>query len=85
MHLYYFSWLRNRIGKDQETLSPPAEINSIQKLIDWLSTQNASYKNIFSYGSVIQVSVNDEHVDNWSHHPLKEGDKICFFSALAGG
>ena len=36
MKLLYFAWLRTRIGKGEETLTPPTEVRTVRALLDWL-------------------------------------------------
>ena len=36
MEVLYFAWLRERAGLAHETVSPPADIDTVAKLLDWL-------------------------------------------------
>ncbi len=85
MEIHYFSWLRNRMGIAKEAVSPPPEVNTPQKLIDWLCGQGKKYRDLFSHPEVISISVNDALVEDRKNHALKNGDKVGFFSPLAGG
>lgn len=85
MELSYFSWLRNRAGISKESVSPPAEITTPRKLVDWLLQQDNKYKSLFSYLSVINISVNDQLVEDWEGHIIHQDDRVCFFPPMAGG
>ena len=37
MKAVYFAWVRERIGKSEEEISPPAEVATVGELIAWLS------------------------------------------------
>lgn len=85
MEMQYFSWLRNRVGAARETMPLPSGVNTPKQLIDWLSGQNDKYKALFSYLSVINVSVNGCLVEDLENFTLNDNDKISFFSPMAGG
>lgn len=85
MKIRYSSWLKNRLGVEEESVSPPADVNTPERLIDWLCAQNKKYADVFSHRDIISVSVNDTLVENPGGHPLKSEDKISFFSPMAGG
>ncbi len=85
MELHYFSWLRNKVGTAKENISPPTEINTPQKLVGWLTTQEEKYQSIFEHIEAINISINDEIVSDWENHTINGDDKISFFSPMAGG
>jgi len=85
MEIHYFSWLRNRVGAAKETVFPPQDVTTPRKLVDWLSLRHEKYRALFSYLSVINVSVNGQLVEDWENHALHHDDKISFFSPMAGG
>jgi molybdopterin synthase sulfur carrier subunit len=39
MKLKYFAWVRERIGKSEETIEPPASVKTVEELIAWLATR----------------------------------------------
>ncbi len=85
MEIHYFSWLRNRVGTAKENISLPDDVTTPQKLVDWLSAQDAKYKALFTYVNVINISVNGQVVEDWNNHEIKNSDSISFFSPMAGG
>lgn len=85
MELHYFSWLRNDIGTAKENICPPIETNTPQKLIDWLKNQDQKYQNLFSHIDVINISINDEVIEDWENYKINNDDKVSFFSPMAGG
>ena len=36
MKVLYFAWVRERIGKTEETLDPPADVRTVADLMQWL-------------------------------------------------
>jgi len=43
MKVKYFAWVRERIGKEEETIEPPADVRTVGDLIDWLARRDESY------------------------------------------
>ena len=39
MKVKYFAWVRERIGKAEETIEPPASVRTVDDLIAWLAGQ----------------------------------------------
>ena len=42
MKVKYFAWVRERVGKAEETIEPPASVLTIADLIGWLSARDES-------------------------------------------
>ena len=36
MKVLYFAWVRERVGKAEETLEPPASVRTVADLMQWL-------------------------------------------------
>ena len=36
MKAVYFAWVRERVGKSEEEIAPPAEVKSVADLLAWL-------------------------------------------------
>jgi molybdopterin synthase sulfur carrier subunit len=83
MKLLYFAWLRERIGRAEEDLDPPAAVDSVTRLIDWLKGQGPGYAAAFADLRVIRVAVNQDYVPN--DHPVRAGDEVAFFPPVTGG
>ena len=37
MKVKYFAWVRERVGKAEETIEPPASVRTVDDLIAWLA------------------------------------------------
>jgi len=83
MKLLYFAWLRQRIGKAEETIEPPREVQTVAALIDWLKTRGPNYAEALKNPKLVRVAVNREYVP--SGHVLKPGDEIGLFPPVTGG
>jgi molybdopterin synthase sulfur carrier subunit len=83
MKLLYFAWIRQKIGRAEETLEPPSEITTVAALIDWLKTRGPGYAEALKNPKLVRVAVNREYVA--ADHRLKPGDEIGFFPPVTGG
>jgi len=83
MKLKYFAWVRERIGKAEETIEPPANVRTVDELIAWLSTRGESYAYAFEKPRVIRAAIDHAHVK--SDTAIAGAREIAFFPPMAGG
>jgi len=83
MKILYFSWLRDRVGKTDEEVDPPAEVTTVAQLMDWLAQQSASHEEAFSNRAVVRCALNQEYVK--AHETFSRDDEIAFFPPVTGG
>ena len=83
MRLVYFSWVREKIGMGDEELKPPAAIDTVEDLINWLCTRGEGYASAFADTSIIRVAVNQEHVK--LDAAIGTDDEVAFFPPITGG
>jgi sulfur-carrier protein len=79
----YFAWVRERIGKTDEILDPPADIKTVRELMAWLSAQDEAYAYAFENPQIIRTAINQNHVDHDT--PLTGAHEIAFFPPMTGG
>jgi len=83
MKLLYFAWIRTRIGKAEETLSPPPAATDVSHLIDWLVSLGPNYAEALRDRDRIKVAVNQEYAGfDWKIGP---NDEIAIFPPVTGG
>jgi sulfur-carrier protein len=83
MKLLYFAWLRQRTGKGEEDLSPPASVTTVAELVEWLKSQGPGYARAFSEMKSVRVAVNQDYVP--FTHKINSGDEVAFFPPVTGG
>jgi molybdopterin synthase sulfur carrier subunit len=81
--LLYFAWLRQKLGKGEETLALPAGVQNVRGLIAYLRKRDAAYAEAFADESRIRVAVNQHHVG--LDRTIADGDEIAFFPPVTGG
>ncbi|MEA2832770.1 MAG: sulfur-carrier protein [Methylobacteriaceae bacterium] len=79
----YFAWVRERIGKAEEELAPPAEVATIDDMIAWLRTRGEEYAHAFENGRSIRAAIDRAHVKHDA--PISEAREIAFFPPMTGG
>ena len=83
MKLLYFAWVRQRIGRAEEQISPPASVTTVGGLIDYLRGRGPGYEAAFENVKLIRCAVNQDHAG--LEAGVKAGDEIAFFPPVTGG
>ncbi len=81
--LVYFAWVRERIGKPEEVVEPPAGVLTVADLIAWLTTRGEEYAHAFENGPLIRAALDRRHA---KHDAAIAGiSEIAFFPPMTGG
>ena len=83
MRVKYFAWVRERIGKAEETVEPPAEVRTVDDLIAWLSNRGEAYAHAFERPKVIRAAIDQAHVR--PDAVITGAREIAFFPPMTGG
>lgn len=83
MKLMYFAWVRERIGKAEETIDPPASVSTVGDLIAWLSSRGEEYAHAFETPKVIRAAIDQTHVR--PDTAIAGAREIAFFPPMTGG
>lgn len=83
MKLRYFAWVRERIGRPEEDLDPPADVATVADLLDWLSGRGPEYEHALAEPSVIRVAVDQVHSQRTA--PIAGAREIALFPPMTGG
>ncbi|MBU6456650.1 MAG: molybdopterin converting factor subunit 1 [Bradyrhizobium sp.] len=83
MKVKYFAWVRERIGKEEETIEPPADVRTVGDLIDWLARRDESYAYAFETPLVIRAAIDHAHVR--PDATISGAREIAFFPPMTGG
>jgi len=79
----YFAWVRERIGKAEETLEPPAAVRTVGDLIAWLASRGEEYAHAFERPQVIRAAIDQTHVR--SDTAIAGAREIALFPPMTGG
>ena len=83
MIIKYFSWIKEHIGKSEETLDLPADVTTINELIDYLNNLNDQYKIAFAKRDLIKIAVNKTYSS--VNTKISQNDEVAFFPPVTGG
>lgn len=83
MKVLYFAWLRERIGKPEEDVEPPAEIGTVGELMAWLAGRGEEYAYAFENPRVIRAAIDRSHVR--PDTKISGAREIAFFPPMTGG
>jgi sulfur-carrier protein len=83
MKAVYFAWVRERIGKTEEEITPPADAHTAGDVLNWLITRGEEYAYAFENPKVIRIALDRTHVKHDT--PLGDAREIAFFPPMTGG
>ena len=83
MKVLYFAWVRERVGKAEEALDPPAAVTTVADLIAWLSQRGDEYAHAFDKPNVIRAAIDRMHVKQDT--AIAGAHEIAFFPPMTGG
>ena len=83
MKVLYFAWVRERVGKTEEDVMPPASVATVGDLIAWLSERGEGYAHAFENPRVIRAAIDRAHVR--ADATIAGAREIAFFPPMTGG
>jgi sulfur-carrier protein len=83
LKLVYFAWVRERIGRGEEIIEPPAGVATVADLISWLAGRGEEYAYAFENPRIIRAAINHAHVKPSA--PLNGAAEVAFFPPMTGG
>ena len=83
VHIVYFAWVRERIGKSEDDLDLPASVKTAGDLIQHLVTLGEEYEAAFECPDVIRIAVNQEHIEH--DESIAGAREIGIFPPMTGG
>ena len=83
MKLLYFAWVRERIGKPEEVVDPPASVRTVGELVTWLVGRGDEYAYAFENAKVIRAAIDKTHVK--PDTAIAGAREVAFFPPMTGG
>jgi molybdopterin synthase sulfur carrier subunit len=83
MRVLYFAWMRERMGRSEEDLSPPPGVATVGALVDWLRARDAAGASAFAEAAIVRAAVNQEFAQ--PNTAIRDGDEVAFFPPVTGG
>lgn len=83
MKLLYFAWVRQKIGRGEETMDLPADVRTVGELAHHLRLKGDGYAAAFADMSHIRTAINQEHAR--LDATVGADDEVAFFPPVTGG
>ena len=61
--ILYFAWLRERTGRGEESVMPPAGVRTVGDLIAWLMERSPGHASAFANRRTVRCAVNQDFAD----------------------
>jgi sulfur-carrier protein len=81
--ILYFAWVRERVGKAEETLDLPSDVATVADLVRWLAGRGEEYAHAFADPKVVRAALDRNHVK--ADTPIAGAREIAFFPPMTGG
>jgi len=81
--LVYFAWVRERIGKREEDIDLPADVETVTDLLSFLKSRGEEYQVALEHSEVIRVALDQEHRDHDA--AIGSAREIALFPPMTGG
>jgi sulfur-carrier protein len=83
MKVLYFAWIRERVGKAEEEVSPPVSVATVGELVQWLAGRGEEYAYAFENPKVVRAAIDRVHVQPQA--AIKGAREIALFPPMTGG
>ncbi len=83
VQIRYFAWLRERMGRAEETLGLPPGVATVGALANWLRDRDDAGNAAFTDLATVRAAVNQTMASPAA--PLQDGDEVAFFPPVTGG
>jgi molybdopterin synthase sulfur carrier subunit len=81
--LFYFAWVRQKVGRGDEDIDLPSGVATITDLMSSLHARGGGYAEAFAEPSRLRAARNQDHVQFDAR--ISADDEIAFFPPVTGG
>jgi molybdopterin synthase sulfur carrier subunit len=79
----YFAWVRERIGKEHETITLPEAATPLSIVLDYLQQRGGGYADALADRDQLKFAVNENYVPDT--FLVSSGDRLAIFPPVTGG
>ena len=83
MNILYFAWVRQKVGRSEETIALTPELRTVRDLAAFLASRGGGYAEAFADMTRMRAAVNQVHTG--LDATLGAGDEVAFFPPVTGG
>jgi molybdopterin synthase sulfur carrier subunit len=81
--MLYFAWVRERIGLDGETVTPPAGIDTVADLIGWLADRSPGHAAALAEPARLRAAVDQRFAS--PDDSIAGAHEVAIFPPVTGG
>lgn len=81
--ILYFAWVREKVGRAEEWVELPGNLETVSDLMAWIKTRGTEYAAAFDREEVIRVAIDQRHVRPTAS--IRGAREIAFFPPVTGG
>jgi molybdopterin synthase sulfur carrier subunit len=83
MKIRYFAWLRERLNRAEEEVSPPPEVGTVGELIQWLRSRDEAAELAMEKPKLIRAAVDAALATHDT--PIRGAAVVALFPPMTGG
>ena len=83
MKILYFAWLRERLNRGEEEVSPPDEVRTVSDLIGWLRARDEAADLAMQKPEIIKAAIDAKIVPHTA--AIAGGKVVALFPPMTGG
>jgi sulfur-carrier protein len=83
LDLIYFAWVRESIGRGDETVEPPPNVTTVAELLDWLSASSEVHAGAFADRARLRAAIDQRFVP--LETSIAGAREIAIFPPVTGG
>ncbi|MGV3490792.1 MAG: MoaD/ThiS family protein [Devosia sp.] len=83
MKILYFAWLRERLDRGEEDVSPPADVRTVADLIAWLRANDEAADLAMQRPDIIRAAIDAKIVAHDA--PIAGAKVVALFPPMTGG
>jgi len=83
MKILYFAWLRERLNRSEETVTPPTTVTTVGDLIDWLAGRDEAAELALEKRALIKAALDARLVAHDT--PIAGATTLALFPPMTGG
>ena len=83
MKVFYFAWVRDKIGLESEEFDLPTDIKTAGEFTEWLKCRGDAYAEVIRASDTVKMAVNQEYAG--PKHPISNDDEVALFPPVTGG
>ncbi len=83
MKVLYFAWVRQKVGRASEEVTPPEDVRTAGDLLRWLRGRDEAHADALADETALRIAVDQEHAD--LDTDITKAREVAFFPPVTGG